>query len=276
MLLAPPTTFGYYVAPDEVSDVSPGATVTASGTAHTMGSWTNILSSILYDIFWVEVSLYNASTTATAERVLVDLGIGPDASNVTVIAEFLNANNAHNGMDFGGRRFIAPLFIPAGTQLWARCQSNIVSNTVDVCVRGWGGPDRPANFPVVYLWKAEGENTSGSNGTAITPGTAAWGAYAQLTAAAALDYCGAMFSHVTDDTTITQNPNYNASLGLGAATEQDVPMLYHMFETSTEQCSSRSIGVYADIPAGLRIAARMFGGGAPNSTITAIAYGLAY
>jgi hypothetical protein len=240
-----------------------------------MGAWSSILPTITYDLYQLQVIFSGTFTLVTSEQVLVDLGIGPDSSNVTNVADFLLAGSASDlaTSQTTPRIYDAPLFIPAGTQLWARCQSNIVSNTVVVNARGWGGPDRPASFPVVFKWEPEGEDAAASIGTAITPGNAAQGAYTQMTASSAFDYVGAMLSCACQDTTMSSDA-YTGGIGIGAATEQDLGTCLDAGFGSSEIINSHSRAVLADIPPSTRIAARMACTAAPDATISAIVYGL--
>lgn len=276
MLLAPPGSFGYYVAADDTPSNPYGVAVTGSGTANTMGSWVSILGTISYDLFWLFVTFTDTNTSATSEQVLADLGIGPDSANVTNIADFLLAGSAANiTQPERPRTYFAPLFVPAGTQLWARCQSNIASNVLDVNVQGWGGPDRPASFPVIHKWEAEGEAAGSSVGTTIVPGASgAQGTYTQMVASSAFDYVGAMMAHACEDTTMTLT-SQTGGIGIGAATEQDLGTCYFAVHTTNERIGSESIPVFADIPAATRLAARMSSDIASvDTTQSAIIYGL--
>jgi hypothetical protein len=273
VLLAPPVGFGYRITNDNTMSSTFGTTLTASGSTHTMGTWVSLLSTIDEDIYWVWITLTNANTAGTPEQVLVDLGIGPDSSNVTVIAHALSGSCA-GAPTAGGRNFIAPLFIPAGTQLWGRCQSSIASNTIVAAVQAWGAPDRPGSFPVVHAWEPEGENLGTSLGTTVTPGASgAQGAYAQMAASAAFDYVGCMFAACCADTTQSVSA-YGGAIGIGAATEEDLGLCYWERHTGNEDHASLSIPVFADIPAGTRIAARMSCHTTSDATMSGIAYGL--
>jgi len=272
MLLAPPVAFGYTVATDDTPSTPFGATITASGTANTKGAWASVLATITYDLFYLWVETHDAFTAAASEQVMVDLGIGPDASNVTSIFDNLLSGSSPP-ITLGTRSSFFPLFVPAGTQLWARCQSNIVSNTVAVNVRAWGGPDRPAAFPVIHKWESEGENLATTLGATITPGaTGAQGAYAEIVASSAFDYSALMMARACADTTMGAL-GYSGGIGIGAATEQNLGTCYSAYHTATEQILDESFAVFCDVPAGTRLAARMSCSAATDATVSGIIYG---
>lgn len=255
-LLAPPVGFGYRVATDETPAATYGVTVTSSGSANTMGTWVSVLGTITYDLYWLWILFGDVAVSGASRQMLVNLGIGPDASNVTTVAEFLVAGSAAS-IALGRRSYAGPLFVPAGTQLWAQCQSPTTSKTMSVNVLGWGGPDRPASFPVVHSWVAEGENAGTSLGTAVTPGTSgAQGSYTQIVASSAFDYVGCTMAHMTDDSTMNAM-GISGGVGIGAATEQDLGTCYYAVSTAAEEINSQSVPIFADIPASTRIAARL-------------------
>lgn len=276
-LLAPFPTRGYPVQNDMIPTGTPvlGTALTAHTNANTVGSWVSLLSTISYDIHHVWVLFTNASTAGTPEQVFVNLGIGPDSSNVTTIADSLMAGCAFVGNIAGNPRiYNAPLFIPAGTQLWGQCQSTITGgNTVDCAVWAYGGQDLAAGFPNVYAWEAIGANTGTTLGTSITPGNAAFGSYAELTASCANDYIGLMAAEAFTDASYTSS-TYVIKAGIGASTEQELGPCSWSFHDSSERIASHTFPVWADIPAGTRVALSMACSGAPDTGASVVAYGL--
>lgn len=275
MLLVPPATLGYQVQNDMIPAGSPvmGQALTASASTNTMGSWVSLLSTISYDIWTVVVIFSNSSGAGTPEQIFVDLGIGPDSDNVTVIADSLMAGCGATVNSLPQPRFYnAPLHIPAGTQLWGRCQSTVGSNTVDCAVWAYGGADRPG-FPVIYAWESIGANAGTTLGTTITQGNGSFGTYAQMTASSANDYVGLLAAETATDGTFTAGVNIMKA-GIGAATEQELGPLYWGYHDSSERIPSFTFPVYADIPAGTRIALSAAGAAAGDSGCSAIAYGL--
>jgi hypothetical protein len=69
---------------------------------------------------------------------------------------------------------------------------------------------------------------------------------------------------------------YSGEVGIGAATEQDLGTCYLCAHNSNEGTSSVSVPVFADIPSGTRLAARMSCNGTADSTFTGIVYGFRY
>jgi hypothetical protein len=274
LLLPTPPSYSYHVTNDDSpgSSTTYGTTVTA-GTANTKGNWVAIHSTISYDLFKHRVVFTVVNTAVTSEQMLVDLGIGPDTSNVTVVASNLVAGSASNAAGQIGRVYMLPLFIPAGTLLFARCQSNIASNTVLCAVQSWGGSDRPGMGPIVTYIEDIGAATASSTGTAITPGNSgALGSYAQLTAASANDYVGFTLAGGCTNTVITALSQL-FSIGIGAATEVDIGTLHYWAGNASEWINAYSDFVPWDVPAGTRIAARGSSTGTADTSQFAVGYG---
>lgn len=194
-----------------------GTTVTAAGSAHTKGSWQEIIASTQQRASAIMVSLANVGVATTNARMLVDIGIGASTQEVVLIPD-LNAGNAAPWANTpgGGAFYIFPLFIPAGARIAARCQASAASDTVQVMVWLIGGPRLPGQFVGTRV-TAYGVNAANSRGTAITPGsTSAYGTAVQLAASTANPI---RYLQVGMDTgTDTTGTNMRGMLRLGLGT----------------------------------------------------------
>lgn len=159
-----------------------GVTVTASATAHTKGSWTELIASTSFAAQGIWVMLNNTGTSNIATPLLVDIGIGA-ASSETVLIPDLQGGQAQlwsNG--FLGQCYFFPLRIPGGVRLSARCQATIVSDTVNVGVWLLGGSSVPTAWTGTRV-TAYGVNAAASSGASYAVGaTNAWGAASQIVA----------------------------------------------------------------------------------------------
>jgi hypothetical protein len=274
-LLAPPQSLAYYVTNNDApgSATTFGTTVTAHATVNTLGTWVAILPTITYDLYYLKVTFSDVGVASSIPQILVNLGIGPDASNVSVVAENLIASQCGviTGSP-GARQYDLPLRIPAGTQLWAQCQSTITVRTVDVAIQGWGGPDI-SEFQSVSHIRSIGADTANSRGTSFTPGSAAVGAYAQMIASSAEDYVGFSLGIASTDAS-TGTAGYLCSVGIGAATEENLGLCVTANTTGAETWSSNSWPVWRHVPSGTRIAMRGCAVPSPETLMTAIVYGL--
>lgn len=283
MLFVPTVGWGYQVNNDDSagSGTTYGTNLTASGSTNTKGTWTAIHSTITYDLYWHRVTFTANGTTATdmqgaaaSRQGLIDLGIGPDASNVTVVAENLLCGSASTFGGQLGRNYLFPLYIPAGTQLWARLQGNVASITCRAAVASYGNPDRSGVFPVIQYIESIGANTGTSVGTSITPGSnGAMGTDIAVDATANSDYCGFFCAMACEDTTMG-NLTHVANVLVGADAEEDLGNLTQQSHNSSEFMNSMSWPTFFDCPVGTSVGARASCTGTPDATMSIIAYGM--
>lgn len=109
-----------------------GTVITAGASINTKGAWSQLNAggaggALAGDIFGAEIFIQTVGSAST--RGLVDIGVGPDAANVTTIIPNIFA--------MPGLGYILPhgfdeLARSAGEKLWARWQSQGVSATVQV------------------------------------------------------------------------------------------------------------------------------------------------
>jgi hypothetical protein len=201
MLLAP--LGGHQALEDNVGTTSAefGTTVTASGTAHTKGSYSQLVASTTYEAFGISILLAGLQTAAsTNTRCLVDIGIGAAASEVVLIPDLMCGNVAQEAAASGmGAMYHFPLYIPAGSRLAARSQALVVSDTCTVALwlHEWplGAPEWVGSRVTAY-----GANTATSSGVNHSPGNSAYAAATQIVAS-------------------TTNPIRAMQIGYGLATD---------------------------------------------------------
>ncbi len=103
-----------------VTGSSTATTITASGTANVMGSWTQLIASTSKRAVAIIISL----AWGSGVDMLVDIGTGGSGSEVVLLPYLLHAGN--------GPRLTHYTFmieIPSGTRIAARCQSPTASAT---------------------------------------------------------------------------------------------------------------------------------------------------
>jgi len=281
LLLPAPPSFNYFLTNEDSPNSSSvyGTLVTASGSTNTKGSWVAVHSSIAYDLYLHDIVISAGGTGNVSVRNLIDLGIGPDASNVTVKAENLSGCNtgstgASSGFFPGGRNYMqVPLYVPAGTQLWARAQSNTASKTMRVAVCSWGAPDHPESYPKIGFIESLGENLASTSGVAITPGAS--GALGTATSLGSFtnDVCAAFMTMSSDSGTLTAVGYVGALTTDATATVQELGLCCTMCGNASEEVRCHSTVVWCDIPAGQTVGGRMSCTGTANATMWEIAYG---
>lgn len=166
-----------------------GATVTAHATVNTKGSWAQIFAAatVTYDVFGISVMINNDSTSAAVTRNLYDIGIGGAGSEVVLIANILNTSPIST-RGLAMREYFFPVFIPKGTRIAARKQSNITVKAGAVAMTLHGG-GALAPWPTFSGADSYGTDTATSGGLAHTPGnTGAYSTWTNIGATLARDY----------------------------------------------------------------------------------------
>lgn len=282
LLLPAPPSFNYFLTNEDspASASTYGTLVTASGTTHTKGTWVAVHSTISYDLYLHDIVISAGGTGNASVKNLIDLGIGPDASNVTVKVENLSGCNtgstgASAGFFSGGRSYMQiPLYVPAGTQLWARSQSNVSAKTVRISVNSWGAPDHPESFPKIGYIESLGENLATTAGVSLTPGSSGTlGTSTSLGGGFANDVCAVFMGPSSDASTMAAVGYVGALTTDATATVQELGICCTMNGNASEEVRVSASVIWADIPAGQTMGARLSCTGTPDATMWVIVYG---
>ena len=241
----------------------PGTVVTASGTIHTKGSWTSLVTSAAFDVYYLQVIVGASNTSGTATAQLLDIGY--DASGGTtysvVVPNILAGHAVRNiGGDFN-RTMAFPVFIPEGSQIAARIQALIASDTLEVGLQLVGGRGRTHRLRGEL--KDYGTNLATSNGTAMTNSASAnaKGAWTQLGADTIRRHSGLVVALSGADSSIGANRHY-VDIGIdptGGTTWTVVIPDIPVGSNTNEAINYNDVGCFLqaiEIPAGAAIAAR--------------------
>ena len=268
------TTLGL---PDLGNQGRDGVQVTGSGTAHTKGSWFDLLLDPTdHPTYGIVVAFMGVGVSATATAMLVDIGFGPTGGgSETVVLPNLNAWGAPGTNDPGNHVYVFPgVYIPAGVRVSARNQGVIVSDTADVCV--WLGQNAPTPF-IAGAVSDYGTVLATSIGTLVTPGNDAFGTYIEI---GTTDRDHTMWTFGMDgqtETLFTGNQNVHViEIGFGPdnsnvtriGSRWRVP-----FGTSEEIASTIPPYAYAVVPRGTKLWCRIAGGDADVDPRGIIIYG---
>jgi hypothetical protein len=178
MPLVLPPTFGQVQISHFTASARDPITVTAGATAHTKGSWTQLISSTTYDAYGIWIGIDGVHVSAAVSNYLVDIGVGPAGSEQVIIPN-LNVWGADaTAAGLNPHQFWFPVYIPAGSRIAARSQSVTASKTCRVMVMldavPWYG--LWGLGPVVDY----GTDLTTSSGTSVTPGSGAFGSWVQV------------------------------------------------------------------------------------------------
>jgi hypothetical protein len=211
-----------YFDTNESSPVNIAGTTVASGaTAHTYGSWVQIHAGFTKATNLVEVNITNVGAAAQNYNGWIDIGVGPDSSNVTPIIEKLAA--PHGFIGSAGGSYWMPLRILKGVKVWARSQHTIANRSIGVQISAQGGNQNPDTMPYAERIIPLGYTSASTTGTAISSGnigaSGAEGTWSEIVASTSEDYSGIMISPLffTGDTTLGATMYYSYDLAIGAA-----------------------------------------------------------
>lgn len=175
---AAPGGIGDFRAPAAVASTSGGTPVVTGGSAHTKGSWTEIVASTPMNADMVVVVIRGASGADT----LTDFAIGAAGSETVIFPNLYAGSGATPSLGHAAI-YTIPVGIPAGTRISARSQGHATGQSlkVDLYLMN-GGVAFPAAGGAVVTY---GANTADSGGVLIDPGASAntKGAYSEITSA---------------------------------------------------------------------------------------------
>jgi len=141
-------------------------TVTSHSSAHTKGSWTQLLSSLPFSADGLLITIYGSTATAGREY-LIDIGIGPTDNEIVLIPNLPWSMNSTMRLKTWQAYF--PLSVPVGTRISARVQCSTGDSAIYVQVHvfsGTFGISRSLSYMESY-----GVNTGTTRGVSIDPGS---------------------------------------------------------------------------------------------------------
>jgi hypothetical protein len=237
----------------------PYTTLTASGSTHTKGSWTEVIAATTGEANVIDIFYEGWNVSAAIGSNLLDIGIGAAASEVAIVS-----NVSLGASEFGGTaRFYVT--VPKGSRLSLRVQSSTGSNSGSITLVTCLDPSIVTSPTVITI----GADTATSRGVDLTaPGSldtmAAW---TQITAATAEPIAALTCSFGWASAPATAAGQYAfMQLGYGASgSEVALPGAWGMATASSAEgfqttlCGGAGHLAYiapARLPAGTRLVAR--------------------
>jgi hypothetical protein len=264
MLLAPHGSLPSLFELSQSDSGAAGATVTAAGSANTMGSWVELIASTSFAANGITIFLNSNTSSSVSTDMLVDIGVGAASSELVRIPSLM-AGGAPNWTGVGLlAAYHFNIHIPAGSRIVARCQCATASRTVGVLVGLVGGVKVPGKW-VGSRVTAYGANSAASTGTAHTPvGSPTYGSAAQISSSTANPIRQLQFGVDFASDTTGANRRYLSRIGVGASTQwllQGLPWS----ETSGEELATGSANqllaqMDINIPAGSDLRFASLGG----------------
>ena len=230
-------------------------TITADNTAHTKGSWTELVSSTSGDATFIVVEVTAVQSGAADTATLLDIGTGASGSETALIPNVAVGGAASAGGGVARFAFQVPIKIASGTRLSARIQSVVA------------GP--PAKTAAVSIWTFNmgdfayaptavdviGTSTATSAGTAMSGSSGTW---VQITASTSNAYKAVVLVPSASAVAIgTINVKY--TLGTGASGSE-----VEVGQTSANYTNSEAVSNFSRwgqlicgaIPSGTRLSVR--------------------
>ncbi len=176
-IVFPPSGPGY----TNTQTAKGGITITAGGTAHTMGAWTTVLSNLAFDCHALFLNVFGIRVGTGTSRYLLDIGVSDGKSgSERVIIPYLDAGAAAMSNEVG-KTYLFPIYIRAGSSLIVRGQSETANKTCTVVAHAIGLPFHGySDYSSPQVWVQYGANPSTSSGTALTSGNGAFGTAALI------------------------------------------------------------------------------------------------
>lgn len=260
-----------------VGSATPGTSVTTGAAAATKGTAVELITSTSFDAYLIEIVATSYGAAATTARGCLDILVGA-ATEEVLIANLLMGfcGNYGGAANPGPKRWVFPLYIPAGTRIAAQVAGDRVATAMRVGVTLYGGNGYPP-FRVGQRVITYGIGTVPA-GTSVTPGASgAEGAWTQVTASTTENHFCIVPSAQppTGDTTLTASSLF-MDVGVGAATEEVIAgggrensFIFNLDGNEIVGGPYNTLSfAMADIPSGQRLAARLSRSSAADTVAT--------
>ena len=267
------------------SNVSATRLAAAWGFSHTAGlapafsTYATLVSAanITTDIYGIELIFNNAFNAATTRNLLVNIGVD-NAGGTTFVTKIpaLMAGHAGSMILNGGINYYFPLYIPAGSSIGIQA-TGTTAFAFNTAVKLYGQPRRPDAIRVGSYVQNFGTTTTGAQGTAITLGTTAEGAYTQVGAATTRSYWWWQMGYSFVDTNVAvASVSFDMAAGSSITVNKQLFQDALFFQDGTERIwnSIPFAGFYNNVGVGENIYIRGQGSGAAEGGTTVAGYGL--
>lgn len=233
-------------------DVSSAVTVTADSSAHTKGSWVELIASTSANASYVIIDVGGIGVTNTDTATLLDIGTGASGSETALIGN-VAVGSATSSALRPAFAFGVPIKIASGTRLSARIQSIVTGGkTGTVTIRTFDMGDY-AHAPTAV--DVIGVSTATSQGTAMSGSS---GTYVQVTASTNNAYKAIVLVPSMSGTT-SANLAVEYTVGVGASgLEAEIGRAIAAYPNTEEMgMTSRFPAIMAaSVPSGSRLAVK--------------------
>jgi len=246
----------WQIASNQLVSQGGPTTVTAAATAHTKGSWTQIIASTASNASALAITITDVGANGFNTAALIDIGFGASGSETVKIADVAvgGARGTGNVAAFGGLTFVIPLQVPSGTRIACRIQGVIASDTASVSIQALDTSDyslAPTSVDTI------GGDTATSGAIGMSGASGTW---VELVASTSQAYRGIVLVPSIAATAGTNTIVTTYEIGTGAAASEVTFGFINAHYTSAEEISTgRMVATPVLgklIPAGTRIAVK--------------------
>lgn len=210
--------------------------LTAATANNTKSAWTTIGTSS-FDTHRLMIAPGGVANAAQARNLLFDIGVGAVGSEAVLIS---NLNAGNNTANVGGRFIELPMFVPAGTRLSARYQTDDItlitafSLAAFVMHYGPGGWDAPTPAFAVDTYGSDA-SISRSSVTVTCGVSGAWSSWVEVSSS---------WEHDTEMLMLLPDAGADAQLalaylscqiGVGAGGSEQVVGQFDVWESNTNE-----------------------------------------
>lgn len=211
-------------------DSSAITTVTANSSAHTKGSWTEVIASTSGNASLLTVFALAVVQSGTNTATLLDIATGASGSETAVISNL--AIGGASAQSAGGVSVNIPLQVPSGTRLSARIQSVVTGGkNAQVQLFAIDAGDyatAPTSVDVI------GSSTITSEGLSMSGASGTW---VEATASTSQDYRAIACLPSTHNAAIS-NYTTEYDIGVGASGSEAIFGRIRCYYGSSETCTS--------------------------------------
>jgi hypothetical protein len=197
-----------------IVDISAFVTVTANSTAHTKGSWAQIIASTSQDASLLYINVDSINTSATNTATLVDIATGASGSETAILSN-VAVGSAAGVVGSSGLVIATPFKIPSGTRISARIQSVVSGGKTGrvqvITINAGDYATAPTSVDCI------GGDTATSQGVSFSGGSGTWVEGVASTSRAYKAVCLIVSCH-TDDAENLLVRTYE--VGVGAASSE--------------------------------------------------------
>lgn len=212
-----------------------GTTVTAGGSANTMGSYAQLISgaNLTADVYGIRIMASNAFVGGANRQTLFTIGLDPaGGTSYTDTLTELIADCPGSYIAGRGVEYFFPFFIKAGTSVGAKMQCTQASQTMSVAAWFYCKPRTPEAMHVGTKFRSYGVVTATSEGTVLTPGTTSEGSWTSMGTIADNDMWWFQVGYTASDATYG-NTLEHVDLGIGDASNKHLVIVDDRWNKTT-------------------------------------------